>query len=91
VACNRALSRHDAAEAGQATSPIETQLRGFHRSRLFDAGYELVGLADWRARRSAWTEADSDKGKFLTEMAETHRATIERLAETMAAAGKRDR
>jgi Holliday junction resolvase RusA-like endonuclease len=40
-------------KAGQATSPIETQLRGFHRSRLFDAGYELVGLADWRARRSA--------------------------------------
>ena len=77
--------------AGQATKPIETQLRGFHRSRLFDAGYELVGLDVWRARRSVWAEADAARGTFLTEMAAKHRATIERLAEAMAAAGKPSR
>ncbi|HUO11676.1 MAG TPA: hypothetical protein VMU37_02875, partial [Caulobacteraceae bacterium] len=78
-------------KASRATSPIETQLRGFHRSRLFDAGYELVALADWRARRTAWAEADPGRGKFLAEMAEAHRANIERLAKAVAAAGKGDR
>lgn len=78
-------------KASQATSPIETQLRGFHRSRLFDAGYELVGLADWRARRTAWADADPEKGKFLAEMAEAHRANIDRLAKAVAAVAKAGR
>jgi len=66
-------------KAAQMSAPMETQLRGFHRSRLFDAGYDLVGLAEWRAQRTAWAAANAEHAGFLDEMAKTHGALVKGL------------
>lgn len=78
-------------EASRNSTYFETQLRGFHRSRLADTGYELVAIADWRARRTAWADQDQEKSKFLTEMAEGHRASMNNLAAALAAMKKASR
>lgn len=66
-------------KAAQMSAPMETQLRGFHRSRLFDAGYDLVGLAEWRAQRTVWAEANAEHAGLLDEMAKTHGALVKEL------------
>lgn len=90
--------RHVLRQAGQTrlqasrnSTYFETQLRGFHRSRLADSGYELVSSREWRAARAAWAEKEPDKSKFLTETAERHRASMENLAAALAAAEKSGR
>jgi len=87
--------RHVLRQAGQTrlqasrnSAYFETQLRGFHRSRLADSGYELILAGEWRARRTAWADQEPAQSKFLTEMAGRHRASMENLAVALAAAEK---
>lgn len=87
--------RHVLRQAGQTrlqasrnSAYFETQLRGFHRSRLADSGYELVLSGEWQARRTAWAEQEPVKSMVLTEMAERQRAAMEGLAPALAAAEK---
>lgn len=71
-------------EASRNSTYIKTQLRGFHRSRIADSGFEMVGLTDWRAKRATWAELEPENGKFLTEIAAKQTENIERLAAAMA-------
>lgn len=73
-------------EASRNSAYIETQLRGFHRSRLADSGFDMTPIADWRAERKAWAERAPDKAKFLDEMAAKHRKSTDRIATTLAEA-----
>ncbi|MBA4792452.1 MAG: RusA family crossover junction endodeoxyribonuclease [Phenylobacterium sp.] len=72
-------------QASRNSAYFETQLRGFHRSRLADSGFDMIPMAEWRAKRMAWAEGDPEKSNFLTEMAAEYRDSIEKLAEAMAA------
>ncbi len=74
-------------EASRNSVYVETQLRGFHLSRLADSGFDIVPISEWRARRKAWTERDPETAKVLTEMASNHRESVERLADAAAALG----
>ncbi|WP_316395242.1 RusA family crossover junction endodeoxyribonuclease [Bradyrhizobium sp. 33ap4] len=75
-------------EASRNSVHIQTQLRGFHRSRLVDSGFDMVPIADWRRQRTAWAEGEPEKARFLTEVADKYRGSVERLAAAAAALGR---
>lgn len=75
-------------EASRNSAYIETRLRGFHRSRLAESGFEQVPLADWRAQRTAWAESGAENATFLTEMAAKHKVAVDQMATAAAKLGR---
>ena len=73
-------------QASRNSAYIETQLRGFHRSRLTDSGFDMTSIADWRAERKSWADRAPDRAKFLDDVVAKHRESIERLTATLAEA-----
>jgi hypothetical protein len=76
-------------EASRNSVYIETQLRGFHRTRLAESGFVIVPLADWREQREAWAQSEPEKAKFLAEMASDYRASVDRMSAAAERLGRR--
>jgi hypothetical protein len=72
-------------ETYRRSRQMATSARGFHKSRVHDAGWEMIALANWKDAFAAWKSGSPNEYSVdLEQMMAVQRANFEKYAEAVA-------